>query len=168
MASSFQLPVNIVSPSDVGRLIREAKLLDEFLRSAALRQAGEAMKLPKTSRLFDELVETNQLDMLNEEHRQSLVDQLSELKAKAPTIHMSFSTDPPPAIMRHLMEWLRREIHPQLLVRVGLQPNIGAGCVLRTNSRYFDFSLKQYFAGKRDLFVKELRAKIESGAEVSP
>jgi hypothetical protein len=161
MASSFLLPVSIVSPLDLGRLIREGLALDEFLRSAALRQGGEAMKLPKTSRLFDELVEANKLNMLQEADRQNLVLQLTELKKSAPTVHMSFSNDPSPANMRRIIEWLRREIHPQLLVRVGIQPNIGAGCVLRTNSRYFDFSLKQYFAGKRELFISELREKVE-------
>ena len=54
------------------------------------------------------------------------------------------------------MTWLRREIHPLVLMTVGLQPNIGAGCIVRTTNKYFDFSLRQDFANKRDLLQAAL------------
>ena len=42
------------------------------------------------------------------------------------------------------------------MVAVGLQPGIGAGCVLRTENRYFDMSLGKRFGGSRELLMKRL------------
>ena len=59
------------------------------------------------------------------------------------------------------MAWLRREIHPVVLLTVGLQPSIGAGCIVRSTNKQFDFSLREDFLKKHDL----LMAKIVAGAE---
>jgi len=69
---------------------------------------------------------------------------------------MSLSADPSTRFLEKLVTWLRREIHPQVLLTIGLQPTLGAGCVLRTPNRQFDFSLRQDFAKKRDLLIGKL------------
>jgi hypothetical protein len=89
--------------------------------------------------------------MLHAEDRQRLQQFLVDIKERSPVIHVSFSADPSPLFAEKLVTWLRREIHPLLLLNIGLQPNIGAGCILRTTNKYFDFSLKQDFANKRNL-----------------
>jgi F0F1-type ATP synthase delta subunit len=53
--------------------------------------------------------------------------------------------------------WLRANIHPQALVQVGLQPNIAAGCVVRTANKQFDLSLRQSFAKHKDLLIEQFR-----------
>jgi hypothetical protein len=42
---------------------------------------------------------------------------------------------------------------------VGVQPTIAAGCIMRTTNKYFDFSLRQDFEGKRDLLLEELKGQ---------
>jgi F0F1-type ATP synthase delta subunit len=71
---------------------------------------------------------------------------------------MSFSADPSASFIERLMAWLRQEINPYVLVSVGLQPNIGAGCVVRSTNRQFDFSLRQDFLNKRDLLMNKIIA----------
>jgi F0F1-type ATP synthase delta subunit len=71
---------------------------------------------------------------------------------------MSFSADPSPQFTQKLAAWLRQEIHPFVLLQVGLQPNIGAGCVVRTTNKYFDFSLRERFKSKRPLLMEKLKS----------
>lgn len=151
------LPVGVASKVDAGRLLREAESIDDFLRQAAIRQGGSPVTLPKMSHLFEELINLNKLNVLQEEDRKKLKQLLELVKAKSPVMHMSFSADPPPQFMNQLVSWLRREIHPLVLVQVGLQPNIGAGCILRTNNKQFDFSLRERFINHRTDLLELIR-----------
>jgi len=144
---------------DIGRLIREIEMIDESLLQLGLRQSGTEIKMPKTTTLMDQIIDLNKLNLLQTEDRQLLKQFLEAVKQKAPVMHVSFSADPNTAFIEKLMAWLRREIHPLVLMTVGLQPNIGAGCVIRTTNKHFDMSLKQDFAKKAEM----LRQAIVSG-----
>lgn len=143
------LPVHIVSRVDVGRLLRNAQELDEFLRQAAIREPGTPLKMPKTSHLLDEFISVNKLNALQEADRKIILDFFEEIRTKAPVLHMSFSADPPPSFTQKLIGWIRQEIHPHALLSIGMQPNLGAGTVMRTRNSYFDFSLRQRFEDNR-------------------
>jgi hypothetical protein len=153
----LSLPMAVVSKVDVGRLLREVEALDNFLTQAAIREPGTAIKLPKTSRLLDELISQNKVNPLLQEDRSRLMHFLMEVYGRAPTLHMSFSADPSPLFMQRLTTWLRQEIHPLVLVQVGMQPNMGAGCIVRTTNKYFDFSLRQRFTERRDILAQRLK-----------
>jgi hypothetical protein len=152
----IQLPVLVSTRTDVGRLRREVEALENFMSQAAVRTPGTTVKMPKTSRLMDEILSINKINPLVEDDRRRLQSFLMEVHAKAPVLHMSFSADPSPMFMQKLTTWLRQEVHPLVLVQVGLQPNIGAGCVVRTTNKYFDFSLREFFKGQRPLLLQKL------------
>lgn len=152
--TNLQLPLGVVTKVDVGRLLRELEALNEFLQQSAVRQPGTPMTLPRTSRLFEELTTTNKLNMLHEDERQRLTVFLKDVKDHAPVLHMSFSADPSPQFTQKLITWLRAEIHPVVVLQIGLQPNIGAGCVVRTTNKYFDFSLRSRFKQNKDVLAK--------------
>lgn len=154
--TTFVLPVSVVGRVDVGRLQRETEALHEFLQQSAIRQPGTQPKLPKTSRLLDETIQANKLNVLVEDDCKKLLKLLKDTYAHAPILHMSFGADPSPAFTQKLIAWLRTEIHPQVLLQIGLQPNIGAGCLVRTTNKYFDFSLRHRFVERRELLVKAL------------
>lgn len=169
---TLQLPVSVVSRVDVGRLLREVEAIDSFLKQSELREPGTPVKLPKTSRLFDEVVQINKVNVLHEDERLQLHHFLQDVKSKAPTLHMSFSADPAPAFTQRLITWLRAEIHPVVLLQVGLQPNIGAGCVVRTTNKYFDFSLRSRMKSKGDVLAQLMKTNVtakpaEETAEVA-
>lgn len=150
------LPMLVASPIDVGRLIRELESLNEAVSQAELRH--HEAKMPRTSHMMDQTIELNKLNLLEAKDRQALQGFLTSIKEKAPVLHMSFSADPSPAFIEKLMSWLRREIHPLVLLTIGLQPNIGAGCVVRSTNKYFDMSLRQDFESKRGLLRESLAA----------
>lgn len=156
---TLSLPVQVVGRVDVSRLLREAQAVDDFLAQSAIREPGSSVKMPRTSKLLDDLLSQNDLNILMEEQRRRLLEFLQDVNREAPTLHMSFSADPSPLFLKRLMTWLRQEIHPMVLVQVGLQPSIGAGCIVRTPNKYFDFSLRQRLTSSRDLLMKKLEAQ---------
>lgn len=150
------IPVAVVGPIDVGRLIRELEVLDNQLHEESLR-GGQDSKMPKTSKLMDATIERNKLNLLLEADRQELLAFLEALRKNAPVLHISFSADPSPRFIEKLMAWLRQEIHPHVLLTVGMQPNLGAGCLVRTTNKFFDLSLREDFIKKRDVLLAKLQ-----------
>ena len=151
-----ELPLSVVQRGEVGRLINELAALDESLLQLGLRRSGSPVALPKTSRLLEQTAQLNKLNLLQTADRQRLQSFLTAVREKAPVLHISFSVDPTPVFLEKLITWLRREIHPQVLLSIGLQPNLGAGCALRSTNKYFDFSLRQAFGRKSNLLKTAL------------
>lgn len=164
-APHLVLPMTVITVSDVGRLIRETEAVDNFLHQAAIRQSGTQMQLPRVSRLFEEIVSSNRLNLLQVSDRQQLGQFLQLVRSKAPTLHVSFSADPSPIFQQRFITWIRQQMHPYVLLQIGLHPNIGAGCVIRTTNKYFDFSLRHRFSEQRKLLISKLS---ESPGAVSP
>jgi len=152
----LSLPALVASPVDVGRLIHELELIDEALLQMGLRTSGTEVKMPKTSHLLDQMIQLNKLNLLQPDSRVELKQYLTTIQSKAPVLHISFSADPSPAFIEKLMVWLRHSIHPQVLLTIGLQPSIGAGCIVRSTNKYFDFSLRQDFFKRRNLLLAEI------------
>ncbi|HET9098018.1 MAG TPA: hypothetical protein VFN51_00190 [Candidatus Saccharimonadales bacterium] len=153
---AFTLPAGVIGPVDIGRLNREMDAINETMLQLKLRKSGDEVKLPNTSRLLDQTIELNGLNLLKEEDRLQLSNSLKTIEAKAPVVHMSFSADPSAAFLERITQWFRTEVNPYTLITVGLQPNLGAGCIMRTTNKYFDLSLKESFNDKRDMLVEKL------------
>jgi hypothetical protein len=150
------LPLLAVSPADINRLSRELESIENTLLELGVRKDDADIKLPRTSRLIDQVVELNSLNLVHQGDRLLLRQFLQAVKQRAPVMHMSFGADPSAMFLEKLLNWLRREIHPQLLLTIGLQPTIGAGCIVRTTNHQFDLSLRQDFAKKRELLLNKL------------
>jgi F0F1-type ATP synthase delta subunit len=155
-STELQLPTTIVTQLELNRLVREADLIDDSLRQAGLRTGGEATTLPKASQLLNDLVTSNNLNLLHEPDRKLVREILEYLQKQGPVLHMSFSVDPSPVFLRDLIVWMRAELHPHIFLQIGLQPSIGAGCIVRTNNKYFDLSLREHFQQQRQLLITKL------------
>ena len=149
------LPVSIVEPADVTRLLRELEDMDDALRQASVRKPGSTV-LPKTTRALHDLVEANGWNLLQPLDRAHAARLLEELHKAAPVIHISFASDPSALFIEKIMTYLRQSIHPYLMMQIGLQPTIAAGCVVRTTNKIFDFSLRQHLTAHRELLIKAL------------
>jgi hypothetical protein len=153
----LRLPVQVVGLADVARLLREIDDLEDFVHQAELRQAGHASaQPPRASRLLGEFAEANQLNLLQAQDRVATAEFLKDLKLSAPTIHISFASDPSAVFIGKLVTWLRANLHPQLLLQIGLEPTIAAGCIVRTPNHLFDFSLRRRFEEERQLLIDKL------------
>lgn len=159
---SLQLPVSIISPTDIARLLREIESIDDFFRQSKIRGGGSSSvdSMPQASKLMSQLSNDNQLNLLQETDRDRVVGTLKSLQDSAPVLHISFSVDPPGSHVQKIVAWLRSNIDEHTLVTVGLQPNIGAGCVVRTTNKLFDFSLREFFASKRQFFIEKMHQSL--------
>jgi F0F1-type ATP synthase delta subunit len=155
-AQPLMLPATVTGLTDVTRLQRESETLDEYLRQAALRKGGSSIELPKIPVMLDDVATVNHLNLLQTLDRKKLADFLQQLQTKAPVVHISFASEPSTEFTSKIVTWLRQNIHAHMLVQVGLQPSIAAGCTLRTTNRVFDFSLRQHFMQNRQLLVDAL------------
>ena len=156
---ALALPSVVVGPPDISRLRREIETLNDYMRQAELRKSGEeTTKLPRTSRMLEELASLNKLNLLQEADRTRVDAFLDDLMKHAPVVHISFAADPSSAFTAKVVVWLRQNIHPLMLMRIGLQPTIAAGCVVRTPNHYYDFSLRRHFAAKRPVLIDKLES----------
>lgn len=160
----FVLPESVVGPAEVRRMIREVEDIDTFLRDAELRKSGTALRLPHLTKSLQDLTEANDLHLLHESDRVRATRVLTTLQKTAPVLHISFASDPSAAFIQKLLVYVRQNIYQYTLVQVGLQPSIGAGCVVRTNNKMFDFSLRRHLVDNRKLLLESLAA-MDNGAK---
>lgn len=154
---TFVLPPLISGPGDVERTMLELEQLEEFLRAAALRKGGASTKLPKMSRTLERLAEINDANLLQVTDRQRLQAFLKSLQKHAPVLHISFASEPSAVFTAKIIEWLRANISKYVLVQVGLQPSIAAGCVVRTTNKSFDFSLRKHLLNNRGMLLDAIK-----------
>jgi len=157
--AKFKLPALVAGQVEVARLIRELDQINDSLLQLNLRSGGSSVKIPKTSYLMEKTIQLNKLNLLHKTDRATLARNLKSIHDKAPVMHISFGAEPSSAFVEKLMNWLRGEIHPELLLTIGLQPTLGVGCIVRTTNKYFDLSLRQNLLGKHDLLKTKLFGK---------
>jgi hypothetical protein len=161
------LPVSVVSKADVGHSLRELEQLDEYLHQAAIKGA-QAKDLPKLGHALEEVTAANKLNLLYPEHRATLKSFLTAVKAKAPVVHMSFPSEASNDFTSKLLTWFRTETHPLVLLHIGLQPELAAGCTVRTTNKMYDFSFRKRFEKSKMKLIAALEASAkEATAEIN-
>ncbi len=152
----LKLPDRIAGSTELIRTIRELEKIDDFLYQTRLRMPGRPVTLPKSSKMLDELAEANGVSLLEESGRKELLEALEKLENEAPVMHISFSSEPSLDFLGKIVGWNRKNIHPYILVNVGLQPSVVVGCEVRTTNKVFDMSLRSKFDSMHDVLAKKL------------
>lgn len=147
----LKFPATLVTKGDLLKIVRELNSLNDFFVGAAARQPGQALQLPKTSKVLEQIAADNKCNLLEESGRTGLHKELDRLSRDAPTMHISFATEPSPKSLEPILTWLRQNIHPQIILSVGYQPTIAAGCVLRSANKVFDMSMGKHLAKQTSL-----------------
>lgn len=153
------LPVSVISRVDTARLAREVEAVGNYIDQQKHQKKSSQIVLPSLSRVLGDITASNRLDLAKADDRDRLYKFLLELKKDAPTIHMSFAVEPPTLFVAKLVTWLRAEIHPMLLLDIGLQPSIAAGCIIRTTNKYFDCSMRQHLVTNKPKLLELMRSR---------
>lgn len=154
--TQIKLPERLVSSVDLSRTIRELKAVDDWLNQAALRGSGQAISMPKTSTTLEEVATLNGVSLLDKAHREQLLTVLHAFSDHAPRIHMSFAVEPSAPFTRRMISWMRTSVNPVILLEIGLQPTLAAGCTIRTTNKLFDLSLRHRFTDSRPMLVESI------------
>lgn len=154
----LSVPELVLSPSDVRRARRELATVEAYLSAQQVRTPGRSVASPpKVSRYLESFVNENRLNMLQAADRQALTAFLRELAERAPVVHLSFAAEPSFAALQKIVRWLRQQTNANVLVQIGVQPALVAGCVVRTTNRYFDFSLRTHLAKQGGYLMEALQ-----------
>ena len=160
--TDYAFPPALISRADLARLMREVESVENELEAQKARAQSQNQEvvyhMPPMSRSLSDFVELNQLELSDDKIRMALKENLRKLKDHAPVVHMTFAVDADSEFLQKLVDWLRKEIHPQTLLSVGLQPNLVGGVYVRTPNHVHDFSIKSYLQTKRDVMLKELES----------
>lgn len=158
----LKLSYTVVSQTDITRLRRELNSMNDFFASTKTRTSGTTtMKLPRLTRTLSQLAQENGVNLIDETGRNQLDAALHEVYEKAPSLHISFASEPSPKAVQSIIHWLRTNIHPQALVQIGLQPSIAAGCYLRTPNKVFDLSLRTAIKQAEPYLVKLISGAVD-------
>lgn len=165
---AFILPVLMVGPADINRGLLELQQLDATLQQAGIRKE-QTVKLPTISRTIESLAEVNAVNLLESDDRQALIAFVQSMQQQAPVLHISFAAEPSAAFIAQIIDWLRLNISQYVLVQIGLQPSIAAGCIVRSTNKIFDLSLRQHLKEKRPVMLdlmQHMRQPLEKVAIV--
>jgi F0F1-type ATP synthase delta subunit len=160
--TTIKIPTAVVGQTDINRAVRELGALDDFFMSAAARSAGTAITPPRITYMLQQLARDNQANLMEAGHRETLKQRLTDVLKTAPVLHISFAAEPTPRITDSILSWLRSNVHPHALLVIGLQPTIAAGCVLRTNNKIFDMSLRSHLHKQEDYLVRLIQGAVSA------
>lgn len=153
---AIHLPTGIVSTGDARRLRRDIAALEDTLQAIRLRTNAPVAKLPRLSRSLEEFGSTNRLNFLLPDDRHHAAVFMDYVLKKAPVMRISFASEATRKFTTELVLWLRSNFDSEMLVEIGLEPNIAAGCVVRTTDKVFDFSLVKHLESKRPMLMEKL------------
>lgn len=156
----FSLPPQVTGQTELARLLRELEALEESL----IGEKGKAAAPAKISALLNLVATTNGYKLSQSPDRRQIAEALAKIRDHAPTLHISFATEPPPKVTETILSWLRVNVHRYTLLQVGLQPAIAAGCVLRTPNKIFDLSLKSALQKQKPYLLQLVRSALSNRA----
>ncbi len=149
------LSQSIQKPSQLRKILRELDKVEDTISEHRIRGDDQAWDI-NLSFSLDELIKNNDLKITNREDFNNLKNFLKDLQTNGKVLHFSFNQSASEMILNKLIEWLRKNIDPNVLVTTGLNNSLGVGFILRSTNKYFDFSLGSILRDKRELLVKKI------------
>lgn len=162
--ASFVLPPQLYNLAEVHRAQRDLEKLEESVRQQVTRQSlanAPAGSVMPVSEVLQSLAAENTYNLDQPADRQRLASELMAVSQSAPIVHISLAADPPMSFVVAITSWLRANVHPLVLVRIGLQPSIAAGCIVRTTNKVFDMSLRHRFEQNTNKLIQALSGEAQ-------
>ena len=153
---ALRLPTGVVSTGDARRLRRDLAALEDTLQAMRLRTNAPVAKLPRLDRALEEFASTNRLNFLLPDDRHHAEVFMDYVLKDAPVMKISFASEATRKFTTEIVLWLRANFDSEMLVEIGLEPAIAAGCIVRTSNKVFDFSLVKHLQDQRPLLMEKL------------
>lgn len=159
--SKLLFPTSLASKKELIKVQRELESLRDAMiaTNVSNKTLGKPRPLPALSDTANELIRTNNIT-LDSKSIVPLIQLLQEARDKSPVLRVAFAVEPDGESMSKLVSWFRKEIDPELLLQVGIQPTIAGGCIVQTISNRYDFSLRKQILGSTDKFRAVLAKEV--------
>ncbi len=149
---AYELPSAVYSPQLLEAVVHDIEAYLEWYRETTVKKkvgAKTAVAEPSHS-AETEMVISEWLGgkAATIESIEQLVAALKSLQL--PEVHVMLAALPNRAQREIIIDWLRNNTTPHLLVSFVADRNLGGGLVLRTPNRVFDFTWKQQLLNSRD------------------
>ena len=105
---------------------------------------------------LQDLAVTNDLSELNTVLVKKLLVFVDTVLKEAPEISLSLASLPNAEERSELVSWLRGKLNSQLMMHIIIQPDLLAGCMLRTESGVHDWSLRTALESNQEKLIKRL------------
>lgn len=155
--SQLQIPTSIVTMQDIGRLQRELSAINDFFNASTNRRAGQQASLPKTTADLENLARKYGCNLLLQDDRTRLGQELAGIRAQAVAIDISFAAIPSKLFLQKILAWFRANIDQNIVINVGHQPSIASGCIVRTSSHTYDLSFGNKLAKAKPTLIELFR-----------
>ncbi|HEX6462530.1 MAG TPA: hypothetical protein VFZ58_04680 [Candidatus Saccharimonadales bacterium] len=138
------------------------KLVGEQRDKAAqahMNGASASTAAPSMTPLAASLLHANQLADPTPKELEEVIKALETLRLHAPVIHLTLASLPGPKLLAKLVDWFRKEIHPQVLLTLVMDRTIGGGIIIRTHASVHDFSFTSQLLRQKDRLT-EIAARV--------
>jgi F0F1-type ATP synthase delta subunit len=153
---ALSLPDILISRQDVVQAHRElGGFIDSTMQS--VMRHDNPIKYPAISAELQAVASVNQIDLRHEAECRKLLADLEQLSSQAPIIQFSFADEPPLEVLQKIVARLRKEINPQIVVKIGLNPTIAGGMIMQTPAHRYDFSLRRQLNNHRKDLIKAFK-----------
>lgn len=137
--TGIKLPSRIISRHDVLMATRELEALRDELIAQNVKQTVST-ELPRMSERTRSLLEVNEVYDITEKSLNGLKEKLEHMVDRVPMLRFTFAGEPDGKLLTRIIEWLRTEIDPSVLMIYSVQPQIAGGFILTTDRKRYDVS----------------------------
>lgn len=143
----IKLPDSICSPQDLTALILEVKEYAQWYEHESVKQRTGSKThstQPVLSVTTTELLRgTSTNGVLQPAQLDTLIKNLEQFKASAPTITLTLAAPAPTQVKQTLTAWCRKELSPEILVSFEFNRTLLGGMVVRYGSHVHDWSYRR-------------------------
>lgn len=150
------LPAVIYSPDQIEAYILELGNYISWHRSKRIQKqvkVDAASTEPSLSQELSILIEQN-CPEVNVENLEAVQLELKRILDHAPRVTLTLAAIPGGVTKKAIVEWLRREVSPDILVRFEANRQILGGVMLRTKNRIYDLSFRKQITGNKNRLVE--------------
>jgi hypothetical protein len=142
-------------------LVRDLEAIDNELEAQKARNHATGKtgySLPTLSKSLNDFADLNKLDLADDQTRMIVREQMTKLKEIAPVLHMTFAVEADSVSLAKLIDYVRKEIHPQALISIGMQPGLVGGVYLRTPNHVHDFTVRHRLTAARGVIAQDIES----------
>lgn len=153
----LRLPSDVYSADQLSIVLWElgtitSQVRDARTRAKVTKQEGR-LDIHASALLLSVLKEAG-VSLQDHTALETLYSEVKAIRDQAPTVHMMLAALPNRSMKRLIVEWFRRELHPQLLLTFAARGDIGGGFILRAGSNQYDFSFKGRLLANKQRLVE--------------